>query len=194
MRYLYAPTDTAPRVIDADLTDSRISDELGGTYVKCAVSDNLALHMRDDVAGLPFNPAATHLITLTRRRPFPVYGPAIVTSLDVMLAYKRNGRSHSVSGHTASLTVERAQAGVEIAEDGYLAYHGSILSDGHVYTGLVRRALAATEQIELPAGWPGNVEQRAMREVHDLHDVLAEAGVTAERGEEATSPDGPFYI
>jgi hypothetical protein len=184
--YIFLPVGQAPRLIDAEPTDSRISDDLGGTFVRSSTGTNIAAHLLDDVHLLPFNPAAAYLLSITIGRTFPARGPVVVTGLNSLFNMHLDGMDVAVGGHAVSLDKERARIGAEFGEEGFLAYYGSVLDAGHVYTAKVREWLDLAEAIEIPEGWPG-VINRALRETLTNQPEVPDGGPP-------TSPDGPFIL
>jgi hypothetical protein len=183
--YVYLPTDAAPGIVDAHPTDSRISDDLAGTFIQATVN-GLCVHLREDAYRLPFNPAATYLLSVTVDRTFPAYGPVVITGIHSLIDVELNGIEVGVGGRMVDLDAERARIGASFGEEGYLAYHGSILDAGHVYTAKVREWLNLAEKLEIPKGWPG-VADAAIRK------AVAKAAADAAGGQ-PTSLGGPFYV
>lgn len=203
--YLLLPVDGAPRVIDAKPTDSRISDGLGGTYVRAAISRNTAaVHMRDDAAGLPFNPAATYLLSMIGDTddPFPAYGNVIVTGMDTIACIDVDAGPVAALGSLTDLTADRAQAGADIATDGFYAWNGHDKAMRFPrMADKVRYVLGQAMKIKIPDGWPGCMDRQAQAElstleddVYDLIDQVSGRRSARRTADEATNLDGPFCV
>lgn len=189
--YLFLPTDGAPRVIDAAPTDSRISDDLGGTYVvACTGGASLLVHMRDDAAGLKFNPAATYLISMTGDKgTFPMYGNVVVTGVDATAQVNSLSGPVGVLGRSDHLEADRAHAGADIAVDGFYAHTGHDSAMEHPeLASMIRYVLSRAERLEVPPGWPGVADRSARQEFAGIQGAVEDAL------SDATGLDGPFLI
>lgn len=197
--YVLFPTDGLPRVVDAELSDGRISDDLGGTFIDSSLSATTAIVLRDDVAGLPFNPAATLLVSITVGHSVPMYGPVILAALDAIAEAVNPAGEHGYIGALGSLPSNVANAAVGVGTPGLLVYGGRAEGVDPVFVEGIRGLFRAATAVTVPAGWPGasglrldckpldgpigQMQAAAVERVKRRHEWLDE-----------TIIDGPFII
>jgi hypothetical protein len=112
--YIHCPLDGWPRVVDAEPTPSRVSDELGSTFDSVTLSTGLALNVVDSEVRPPINLAASAIASFVANELAVVCGPAVFVGLELQAVELITG---SAVAKMQPLPADEAQALCSIGRD-----------------------------------------------------------------------------
>jgi hypothetical protein len=112
--YILCPLDGWPRVVDAEPTPSRVSDELGSTFDSVTLSSNFALNVVDSEVRPPINLAASAIASFVTNELAAVCGPAVFVGLELQAVELITG---SAVAKMQPLPADEAQALCSIGRD-----------------------------------------------------------------------------
>jgi hypothetical protein len=186
--FVNLPDQAWPSVVDADATDGRVSDLLGGIVVRVGLTDEFGLYVREDSRHMPLNAPASYLASLITRHLMPICGPAVLVGLDtVATAYEvdLSGAKPDVSkvsnvsrvspfgGEMAALHLRVAEDAMyaKLGKDSQISDKGQVLCQEHLAE-LIRFVLHMLDdqRDKLPEDWPDERFERVGRDTAPIED------------------------
>jgi hypothetical protein len=124
--FVFIPVDGWPKVVDAEPSDDRLSDELGAIPFPTAIAPSLGLMIHEDQPnGLGLNVGASYVASLIIGATAPVFGPACLALIDAPIQFiDGDGMTGSI-GACVSLPAYDAQMLAEMAAEALHAEQGN---------------------------------------------------------------------
>lgn len=124
--FVFIPVDGWPKVVDAEPTDARLSDELGAIPFPTAIAPSLGLMIHEDQPNqLGLNVGASYVASLIIGATAPVFGPACLTLIDAPIQFIYGDGVSGTIGGCESLPAYDAQMLAEMAAEALHAEQGN---------------------------------------------------------------------